>query len=297
MNATLPRWLTWVLCATLCFSAQFALAYVSVPTLVTHVTDTTSTLNEQQKKALEDKLRALEERKGAQLLILIVPSTDPEEIEQYATRVFDAWKIGRKNVDDGALLLWAKNDRRIRIEVGRGLEGPIPDVLASRIINDTMRPLFRNEAWFEGLDKATDQLAGLIDGEALPDAPASIPQSATAETRESIDRYFPIFFFIPIVVVITAIWPRRREVSASVVASVITTATAFKALDLPLGSLPWVALIYFLFGLAYAFDLFPKASSSGGSSGGWSGGSGGSGGSSWGGGGGSSAGGGASGSY
>ncbi|MBL0163496.1 MAG: YgcG family protein [Xanthomonadales bacterium] len=294
MNAALPRWWAWVICLTVCLGTQCALAYVPVPTLVTHVTDTTATLSEQQKSELEQKLRALEQRKGAQLLILIVPSTQPEEIEQYATRVFDTWKIGRKNVDDGALLLWAKNDRRIRIEVGRGLEGPIPDVLASRIINDTMRPLFRNEAWFEGLDKATDQLTGLIDGEALPDAPASIPESATAETPESIDRYFPIFFFIPIVVVITAIWPRRREVSASVVASVITTATAFKALDLPLGSLPWVALIYFLFGLAYAFDLFPKVSSSGGSSGGWSGGSGGS---SWGGGGGSSAGGGASGSY
>ena len=131
--------------------------------------------------ALEQTLRAFETKKGTQIAVLIVPTTKPEEIEQYATRVFDTWKIGRKNVDDGVLLLWAKDDRRIRIEVGRGLEGPIPDVLASRIINDTMRPLFRSEAWYEGLDKATDQLIGLIDGEALPAAAATVSEYARPE--------------------------------------------------------------------------------------------------------------------
>ncbi len=296
MKATLPRWLAWVLCVTLCVGVQYALAYVSVPTLVTHVTDTTRTLTEQQNKALEDKLRALEERKGSQLLILVVPSTQPEEIEQYATRVFDTWKIGRKNVDDGVLLLWAKDDRRIRIEVGRGLEGPIPDVLASRIINDTMRPLFRSEAWYEGLDKATDQLIGLIDGEALPAAAATVSEYARPELDSFMDHYFPVFFFIPVVVIVTALWPKRREFSASLVGAGTTTGIAYAVLDLPLHSLPWIALIYFLVGLIYAFDLLPKSSSGGssGDSGGWSSGSGGS---SWGGGGGSSAGGGASGSY
>ncbi|MEP6880619.1 MAG: TPM domain-containing protein [Dokdonella sp.] len=297
MIAAFPRWLLISLCFGFCFTAVAVSADVSVPTLVTHVTDTTHTLTEQQNKALEDKLRALEERKGSQLLILVVPSTQPEEIEPYATRVFDTWKIGRKNVDDGVLLLWAKDDRRIRIEVGRGLEGPIPDVLASRIINDTMRPLFRNEAWFEGLDKATDQLIGLIDGEALPSAPESVSESASSQPHDTLGSYFPVLFFLPIVVAITAVWPRRREISASIVASGITTIAAFKLLDLPYESLPWVALVYFLFGLAYAFDLFPNTGTSSGSSGGWSGGSGGGGGSSWGGGGGSSAGGGASGSY
>ena len=295
MLAAVPRWLLIAIYFGICFTSAAVSANVSVPTLVTHVTDTTRTLTEQQNKALEDKLRALEERKGSQLLILVVPSTQPEEIEPYATRVFDTWKIGRKNVDDGVLLLWAKNDRRIRIEVGRGLEGPIPDVLASRIINDTMRPLFRNEAWFEGLDKATDQLIGLIDGEALPPAPESVSESASSQPHDALDSYFPVLLFLPIVVAITTAWPRRREFSASIVASGITTAAAFELLDLPYESLPWVALVYFLFGLACAFHLFPNTGTSGGSSGGWSGGSGG--GSSWGGGGGSSAGGGASGSY
>ena len=301
MTAAFPRWLLIAAWIVGCMTAAPVIADVQVPTLVTHVTDTTHTLTEQQNKALEDKLRALEERKGSQLLILILPSTQPEEIEPYATRVFDTWKIGRKNVDDGVLLLWAKDDRRIRIEVGRGLEGSIPDVLASRIIADTMRPLFRGEAWYEGLDKATDQLIGLIDGETLAAAPETILESARPASTDILDRYFPVLFFVPIVVLVTGFWPRRHELSASLVGAGISTVTAFKMIDLPLHSLPWVALIYFLFGLVFAFDLLPKGSVStgsggwGDSGGGWSGGS--SGGGSWGGGGGSSAGGGASGSY
>ena len=303
MKAVLQRGSAWAICLTLLLGVQGVLAYVPVPTLVTHVTDQTNTLSAQQKADLEQKLRALEQRKGAQLLILIVPSTEPEVIEQYATRVFDAWKIGRKTIDDGVLLLWAKNDRRIRIEVGRGLEGPIPDVLASRIITETMRPLFRKNAWYEGLDRATDQLIGLIDGEALPAPPETIAPYAAPPSGDFVERYFPVFFFMPIVAIVTAFWRRRREFSASLTGAGIATAVAYQVLGLPLHSLPWVGLIYFLFGLAYAFNLFPSSgtlgSSSGGGYGGGSYGGGGSsgGGGSWGGGGGSSAGGGASGSY
>ena len=303
MIAEFPRWLMLAACLWFCMPVSRAIADVSVPALVTHVTDTTSTLSELQKSALEDKLLALEKRKGAQLLILIVPSTEPEAIEQYATRVFDAWKVGRKKTDDGVLLVWAKNDRRIRIEVGYGLEGPIPDALANRIITETMRPLFRNEAWFEGLDKASDQLIGLIDGEALPEPPPTSANNSDQSSGDFVDRYFQILFLIPIVVLVATFWPRGREFSASLSGAGIATAVAFKMFDLSLQSLPLVGLVYFLFGLAYAFNLFPSSGSigRGAGGGGWSGGSGGwgsgGGGGSWGGGGGRSGGGGASGSY
>lgn len=293
MAATLSRWLSlaFALCALL--GAHPLRADVAVPPLRTHVTDLTRTLSTQQAQTLEEKLRALEARKGSQLVVLIVPSTQPEEIEQYATRVFDTWKVGRKNVDDGAILLWAKNDRRVRIEVGRGLEGAIPDALANRILDETLLPMFREQAWFQGLDLATDQLIGLINGEALPPPPNAGDAYDAASQRQWIERYFPVLFFLPLVVFIASFWPRQREFSASLVAAGVTTAFAYKAIDLPIESLPWVGLLFFLFGLLSAFNLIPGTGFSTDRSGTWSGG----GGSSWGGGGGSSAGGGASGSY
>src|SRR5262249_42262475 len=105
-----------------------------IPPLTARVPDATGTLDAQQTQAVESELAALEQRKGSQLAVLLVPTTQPEEIEQYSIRVVDAWKLGRKSVDDGALLIVAKNDHRVRIEVGRGLEGAIPDAASARII-------------------------------------------------------------------------------------------------------------------------------------------------------------------
>ncbi len=114
-----------------------------MPPLQTRVTDTTGTLTAGQQAELEGKLAAFEQRKGAQIALLIVPTTQPEAIEQYSIRVVDAWKLGREKPDDGVLLLVALQDRALRIEVGRGLEGALPDITASRIIDETIKPLFR----------------------------------------------------------------------------------------------------------------------------------------------------------
>jgi len=139
-----------------------------IPPLAARVTDTTGTLDAVQKQTLETSLATLEQRKGAQLAVLMVPTVKPEEIEQYSIRVVDAWKLGRKNVDDGALLIVAKNDHRVRIEVGRGLEGAIPDAASARIIREYITPKFRAGDFFGGIVDATDALTKLIDGEPLP---------------------------------------------------------------------------------------------------------------------------------
>ena len=139
-----------------------------IPALTARVTDLTGTLDAQQKQTLEGELAALEQRKGAQIAVLIVPTTEPEDIAQYAIRVFDQWKLGRKNIDDGVLLIVAKNDHRVRIEVARGLEAAIPDAAAARIIREYITPRFRAGDYFGGVHDATGALTKLVDGEELP---------------------------------------------------------------------------------------------------------------------------------
>ena len=144
----------------------------AIPDLHARVTDLTNTLDPWQKDSLESALQTLEKRKGSQLGVLIVPTTQPEDIAQFSIRVFDAWKLGRKGIDDGALLIVAKNDHRVRIEVARGLEGAIPDAAAARIIREYITPKFRADDFYGGIHDATDALTKLIDGEQLP-APAA----------------------------------------------------------------------------------------------------------------------------
>jgi uncharacterized protein len=139
-----------------------------IPKLEARVTDLTGTLTAEQQSTLEEKLRAFEARKGSQLAVLIVPTTRPEEIEQYSIRVVDQWKLGRKNVDDGALLIVAKDDRAIRIEVGRGLEGVLTDLTSHRIIEETITPLFRQGDFYGGINAGLDQMIRVVDGEQLP---------------------------------------------------------------------------------------------------------------------------------
>jgi uncharacterized protein len=140
----------------------------TIPALSARVTDLTGTLDAEQKQSLEGELAALEQRKGAQIAVLIVPTTEPEDIAQYSIRVFDQWKLGRKNIDDGVLLIVAKNDRRVRIEVARGLEAAIPDAAAARIIREYITPRFRAGDFYGGIHDATGALTKLVDGEELP---------------------------------------------------------------------------------------------------------------------------------
>ncbi|HEV7715317.1 MAG TPA: YgcG family protein [Steroidobacteraceae bacterium] len=149
-------------------TSAFAQGLQPIPPYSARVTDLTGTLTAAQQSELEKKLADFEARKGSQLAVLIVPTTQPEEIEQYSIRLAEAWKPGRKKVDDGAILLVAKNDRKLRIEVGYGLEGVLTDALSSRIRAETITPLFRQGDFAGGIDAGLDQMIRVIDGEPLP---------------------------------------------------------------------------------------------------------------------------------
>jgi uncharacterized protein len=138
-----------------------------LPKLSSRVTDLSGTLTAGQQTALEQKLAAFESAKGAQLAVLIVPTTQPEPIEEYSIRVVDAWKLGRKGVDDGALLMVAKDDHKVRIEVGRGLEGVLTDALSNRVLDETVKPAFRQGNFYGGIDAGLEQMMKLIQGEPL----------------------------------------------------------------------------------------------------------------------------------
>ena len=151
-----------------------AQAEVPVPPLKARVTDLTSTLNADQRAALERRLAQFEAQKGSQVAVLIVPTTKPEAIEQYSIRVVDRWQLGRKGVDDGVLLLVAKEDRELRIEVGRGLEGAIPDAYAKRIVEEDIVPHFKQGDFNGGITAGVERVIKLAEGEPMPPPPPSL---------------------------------------------------------------------------------------------------------------------------
>ena len=167
--------------------AQPASADSAIPQLKAHVTDLTATLSVPDMTRLEQKLAAFEQKKGSQIAVLIVPTTQPETIEQYSMRVVESWKLGRKNADDGALLLVAKNDRTLRIEVGYGLEGVLPDATAKRIIDDIIVPEFKAGHFAVGIDAGIDAILRLVEGEPLP-LPSARHGSTSSGTAGMLDH-------------------------------------------------------------------------------------------------------------
>ena len=157
---------SFLLGAALAASAQ---SLQPIPPLQSRVTDLTGTLTTGERSALEARLAEFEARKGAQIAVLIIPTTQPEEIEQYSIRVAEAWKLGREKPDDGALLLVATEDRALRIEVGRGLEGALTDLVSNRIIDETITPRFREGDFAAGISAGVDRMISVVDGEPLPE--------------------------------------------------------------------------------------------------------------------------------
>ena len=189
-------WLFGVACVLLLALAP-ALAQLAVPALSSHVIDTTATLNTEQVRQLERKLSAFEQTRGAQVVILVVPTTQPEDISSYANRVSNSWKIGRREIGDGLLLVVAKNDRKVRIEVAKTLEGAIPDLAAKRIIDQAITPRFKQGDFAGGLNAAVDQVMALITGEALP-VPTAAPEG-DGDGFQWMDLAIFVFFAVPIV--------------------------------------------------------------------------------------------------
>lgn len=167
----LPKFagLLLLISGALAVSCPGAAELLPIPPLKARVTDLTATLSRDQSAQLESQLAAFEARKGSQIVLLMVPTTAPETIEQFSIRVAEAWKPGRRGVDDGIILLVAKNDRQLRIEVGYGLEGAVNDATARRIIAETMVPRLHNNDFFGGLQAGLAQLMRVIDGEPLPE--------------------------------------------------------------------------------------------------------------------------------
>lgn len=174
-----------------------AQALQAVPVLSARVIDQTATLSAPQRQALEEKLAAFEQERGSQIVVLLVATTAPEDIAAYAFRVADSWKIGRKDVGDGLLLVVAKNDRKVRIEVARALEGAVPDLAAYRIIDRYITPAFRQGDFAGGIDAGVDALAALIRGEELP-LPA---RGATAADDGVSLEDLAVFLFVGVPVV------------------------------------------------------------------------------------------------
>jgi uncharacterized protein len=157
----------FVLALLLCWASS-AVAEVAVPPLTGRVVDLTGTLTSGYIETLNQRIRSFEQRKGSQIAVLIVPTTQPETIEQYSLRAAETWKIGRKKIDDGALLVIAKNDHKVRIEVGYGLEGALTDVTSRRIIDEVIVPRFKTGDFAGGISEGLARMIGVIDGERLP---------------------------------------------------------------------------------------------------------------------------------
>ena len=290
MNAARASFLALLLCW-----AFAALADVAVPPLSGRVVDQTGTLSSGDVASLTQTLKDFETRKGTQIAVLIVPTTAPETIDQYSIRVAEAWKIGRKKIDDGAILLIAKDDRKLRIEVGYGLEGALTDATSRRIIDETITPKFKGGDFAGGISAGVDQIIRVADGEPLP-APAQQREDSGSSLDQLINPFNP--FVIIGVLVLGAF---LRSILGRLVGSVATGGLIGIVAWLIVGSLV-VSLI--AGAIASVFTLFSDslASGGGGRGGGFVGGggsswSGSSGGGGFSGGGGSFGGGGASGSW
>ncbi|MBN8791296.1 MAG: YgcG family protein [Stenotrophomonas nitritireducens] len=284
-----------LLCCLMLVSAGSALAQAlaPIPPLDSPVVDTTGTLDAAQRQALVQQALALQQRKGSQLQVLIVPSTQPEDIAQYTTRVFDQWSIGRKGVDDGVLLVVARNDRRVRIEPGYGLEGAIPDAIANRVIQEYLVPRFRDNDYAGGITEATAALVKLVDGEELP-----APVASNRDPGDGDATFFVALFIGGFASMLARLlFARRSRPLKGVLAALLGGGAGWLLLSLAGGGIAAAAAFFLSLG-----GLSPGGFAGGGGfgRGGFGGGGfggGGFGGGGWSGGGGRSGGGGASGSW
>jgi uncharacterized protein len=291
-----------LLALLLCWT-QAAFAEVAVPPLVGRVVDQTNTLDSNTIDTFNQRIRSFEQRKGSQIAVLIVPTTQPETIEQYSIRAAETWKIGRKKIDDGALLVIAKNDHKLRIEVGYGLEGALTDVTARRIIDEVIVPRFKQGDFAGGISAGLTRMIGVIDGEPLP-KPAPEASHGPDVDWDGFSSFLPVAIFGSIFV-----GGFLRMIFGSLLGSVVAGGAVAVIAWFTVGSvlaavaMGALAFLAVLITTSFASTQPSGRGHSGSSSGGWSGGGGGwssgssSSSSDSGGGGGSFGGGGASGSW
>lgn len=273
----------WLVAALILLAASLtARAEVAVPELNRRVTDLTGTLAPDTLDRLENTLAQFEAAKGSQIAVLMLPTTAPEDIAEYGIRVADKWKVGRKGVDDGAILIVAKDDRRVRIEVGYGFEGVIPDAVAKRIVDEDIVPRFRQGDFSGGVEAGVSRMMRLAEGEPMPP-----PGDVNGGGGGNLDQLV-LFLFAGII-------------GGKILGALIGKGWGSSVAAIGTGALAWMLSGLFFFGLvAAALVLFVTLAggrgggywgSGGFGGGGWRGGGG------WSGGGGGFGGGGASGSW
>ena len=261
--------------------AVSAQALQAIPALTARVIDSTGTLDAAQKQALEAKLAAFEKARGSQIVVLMVPTTQPEDIFDYTQRVGDLWKIGRKEVGDGVLLVVAKNDRKVRIATAKALEGAIPDLAARQIIDRALTPRFRENDFAGGINAAADQIMARISGESLPVPAAEGSAGRGKPGFQWTDLAVFLFFAVPLGGRLLSGMLGRKFGALATGGAVGVIAWIFTA-SLLIGGL--AALVGMVFALITGLASTGRSGSSGwGGGGGWGGGSSGG---SWGGGGG-----------
>jgi len=251
----LPRWFA-LLSLLLFLGASWA--QVPIPPLKSPVTDLTATLNAQQTADLDARLRTWSQQKGSQLAVLLVPTTQPEAIEQFSIRVAEAWKIGRKGTDDGIILVVAKDDRTVRIEVGYGLEGAIPDAIAKRVIEEIIVPRFRGGDFYGGISEGLTSIMKLVEGEMLPP-----PQSSPGRPGGGPDLQLAVVLLVMLMVINVVL----GNIFGRVLGSLMGSGAA--------GVLAWLLLGSLLGGIVIAVIGFVMSAVLGGSRGGFPGGIGG----------------------
>ncbi|HXZ47476.1 MAG TPA: TPM domain-containing protein, partial [Usitatibacter sp.] len=223
---------------------------IPVPKLTAHVIDQTGTLGAAERDALEAKLAAFERERGSQVVVLIVPSLGSEPIEDFATRVTDEWRLGRKGVDDGVLLVIAKQEHRIRIHTGRGVQGTLTDFLSEEIVSDVIAPRFRQGDFAGGIDAGVDAIVKAVKGEDLP-LPAARPHERKADFASSYANFvFLAFFLVPIVALVL------RGLLGRLFGAGLTGAITGVAAWLVFGSLALGVIVALL---AFVFTIFSGA--------------------------------------
>ena len=189
----------WLALAASCAATAADGDPIAVPALRSHVTDLTGTLSEGERQALEQKLSAWEAQRGAQFAVLMVPATKPESIDEYSQRVTDSWKIGRKGIADGVLLVIAKDEKKLRFQVGKGFEGSLTDVTAKRIIEEVIVPAFRKGDFTGGINGGVDKVIGVVAGEMLP-PPAAGKASSQSSPRTSSEHRWADSSWVPLII-------------------------------------------------------------------------------------------------
>jgi uncharacterized protein len=255
MKAAKATILALLLCWAFAASAQ-----VAVPPLIGRVVDQTGTLSNGDIASLQQTIRSFEQSKGSQIAVLIVPTTQPETIEQYSLRVAETWKIGRKKIDDGVLLVIAKDDRKLRIEVGYGLEGAMTDVTSKRIIDEIITPRFKAGDFAGGISAGINRIIRVIDGEKLP-APPAPQQGFNSSSLDGVPIPFILVGLFMVGGVLRVML--GRLVAACLMAGLLGLVAWFVV-----GS--WIALVLAAI-VGFLVTLLAEAAQSGGGTSGWSG--------------------------